>query len=167
MANAGKPRVVIVGVGNPLRGDDSVGLELARLAAARADPRLIAVREHAGETLALIEQLDGYEAALLADALHGGGAPGSLHRFDLSEQPLPGKLRSSSSTHAVGIAEAIELARALGRLPGRVVVYGVEGASFQAGSPLSVPVRRALPGLATALLDEARTLALAPPGATP
>jgi hydrogenase maturation protease len=166
MVNAGEPRVVIVGVGNPLRGDDSVGLELARLAAVRADPSLIAVREQAGETLALIEQLNGYEAALLADALHGGAAPGLLHRFDLSEQPLPGRLRSSSSTHAVGIEEAIELARALGRLPRCVIVYGVEGASFQAGSPLSSPVRRALPGLVTALLQEARTLALAPPGAT-
>src|SRR5208283_2084444 len=111
-------------------------------------------------------QLDGYDAALLADALHGGGAPGSLHRFDLSEQPLPGRLRSSSSTHAVGIAEAIELARALGRLPERVVIYGVEGASFEAGSPLSMPVRRALPRVATAVLEEARTLALAPPDAT-
>ena len=56
-----------------------------------------------------------------------------------------------SSTHAFGVADAVELARALGRLPGRLDVYAIEGASFTAGDSLSPEVERAVDDLATAL----------------
>ncbi len=60
------------------------------------------------------------------------------------------------STHALGLGEAIELARALGRLPGRLLVYGVEGADFGTGEGLSPAVTAALGPLADELLRKAR-----------
>ena len=158
--------VVLVGVGNELRGDDGVGLELARLVAARADPRLLAVREQAGEALGLIEQLAPFRAAVLVDALRSGAPPGSSLRLDLSAAPMPRELRSSTSTHALSVSDAVELARALQRLPATVILYAVEGECFSAGSALSQAVRRALPVLTETLLTQTRTLALAPPGAS-
>ena len=157
-----RPRLVLVGIGNELRGDDGVGLELARRVARRADPRVLAVREHAGETLGLIEELAPFGAAVLIDALRSGGVPGSSQRLDLSRDAVPRELRRSTSTHAIGVGEAVELARALELLPARVVLYAVEGERFDAGSPLSDAVHAALPGLTEALLRELRTLALAP-----
>jgi len=157
-----RPRVVLVGIGNELRGDDGVGLELARRVARRADPRVLAVREQAGETLGLIEELAPFGAAVLIDALRSGAVPGSSRRLDLSRDAMPRELRGRTSTHAIGVGEAVELARALELLPARVILYAVEGERFDAGNALSDAVRSALPGITEALLREARTLALAP-----
>ena len=57
---------------------------------------------------------------------------GTIHRLDASERELPAEL-FRASTHHVGLAEAVELARALGRLPARTVIYGIEGESFEIG----------------------------------
>jgi hydrogenase maturation protease len=68
------------------------------------------------------------------------------------------RLRGSSSTHAVGVGEAIELARTLHRLPRRVILFGVEGHSFAAGSGLSAEVEAITGALLDAVLSEAREL---------
>ncbi len=163
--------VVVIGVGNALRQDDGAGLEVARRlrtlgdaadTAVRAElamPAELAVLEYEGEPLGLLELWEGARAAVLVDAIRSGAAPGTIHRVDASREPIPAPLRGSSSTHAVGVGDAIELARALGRLPARVVVYGVEGACFDAGSGLSAAVQRAVDVLAEAVLREARELA--------
>ena len=74
----------------------------------------------------MIDAIEGREAAVLVDASSSGAAPGTIHRFDASAEPVPAR-SFRSSTHAFGVGEAIELARALGKLPGTVVVYGIEG----------------------------------------
>jgi hydrogenase maturation protease len=124
---------VVIGVGNALRGDDAVGIEVAsRLRGVACDE----------EPSRLIEAWEGADAAILVDTVVSGAKPGTIHRFDASEGPIPAR-ELRSSTHAIGLAETIELARALGRLPKRVVVYGIEGASFEAGAPLSPEVAAA------------------------
>jgi hydrogenase maturation protease len=66
-----------------------------------------------------------------------------VHRFDAGDEPVPAQA-FRSSTHAIGIADTIELARALGRLPSRVLVYGVEGADFGTGHGLTPAVEAAV-----------------------
>jgi len=160
------PAVLVVGVGNELRHDDAAGLEVARRARAMARPGsrggpapAIGFREHEGETLALLAAWEGAGAVVIADALHGGGPVGALHRFDASRGPLPARLESSSSTHAIGVADAIELGRVLGRLPPRVVVYGVTGGCFDAGRGLSPQLQDVIDVVARRVLEEARRLA--------
>jgi hydrogenase maturation protease len=63
------------------------------------------------------------------------------------------------STHAFGLHEAIELARALHRLPRRVIVFAVEGRHFEAGATPSGEVEAAVPRLACAVLRAATELA--------
>ena len=84
--------------------------------------------------------LDGADEIVLVDAVSSGAPPGTVHSFDASAEPLPAVLFGASSTHALGLAEAVELARSLGRLPGRVLVYGVEGGTFAYGKGLSPEV---------------------------
>jgi hydrogenase maturation protease len=84
-----------------------------------------------------------------------------VHRYDAGEGPLPAQV-FRSSTHAFGVGDAVELSRALGRLPARLVVYGVEGSSFAAGAGLSKPVATAVDGVVEAI---ARDLAEDGPGA--
>jgi hydrogenase maturation protease len=149
------PRVAVVGLGNALARDDALGLEVARRLRPEAERAGIAVFEHEGSPLALLDVWAELDAVVLVDATHGGGAPGTVRRFDASLAPIPVELGRSASTHAVGAGEAIELGRALGRLPGRVVVLGVEGARFNAGRGLSAEVEAALDAVVEATLGEA------------
>jgi hydrogenase maturation protease len=134
--------IVVVGVGNELRGDDAVGLAVAVRLRGRV-PEGVTVVECEQEPTRLLDAWSGADAAFVVDAAASGGPPGPVHRFDASAEPVPARV-FRSSTHAFGVGDAVELARALGRLPGRVVVYGVEGGDFTAGAPLSVEVAAAV-----------------------
>ena len=81
------------------------------------------------------------DAVILIDAVHSGAQPGTIHRFDVHTQTIPTKF-FHYSTHAFGVAEAIELARALKQLPQNLIVYGIEGKCFEAGIGLSLEVEK-------------------------
>ncbi len=134
--------ILIIGIGNPLRRDDGAGPAVAHELA----PRLAGtatVMEHDGEGASLMESWEGAERVILIDAVQSGAAPGSVHRLAAHESPLPtGFFRYSS--HLFGVAEAVEMARALGRLPRELVVYGIEGAQFEYGEGLSPAVANAV-----------------------
>ncbi len=95
---------------------------------------------------------------VIIDATRSGAPPATIRRMDASLGPLPTGLHGSSSTHALGLADNVELGRALERLPARVIVYGIEGARFGAGCGLSDEVRAQLPTLRENVLAEARSL---------
>ena len=143
---------VVVGVGNPYRGDDGVGLAVAERVRSSVAGDVV-VLECEQEPTRLVDAWEGADVAVVVDACAGGAAPGTVHRFDVDEGPLPARV-FRSSTHSFGVGDAVELARALGRLPGRLVVYGVEGAEFGAGTALSAPVASALDGVAAAIVGE-------------
>jgi hydrogenase maturation protease len=153
--------VIVIGVGNALRHDDAAGLEVARLLRERAAAEGIEVHAEEGEAVALLDVWEGAGAVVLVDAMRSGAAPGTIHRVDATSEPIPAQLRGSSSTHVLGIDEAIELARALGRLPGRVILYGVEGRRFGAGIGLCDEVQAVTGPLAGTVLREALELAAA------
>jgi hydrogenase maturation protease len=111
------------------------------------------VLEETGEPAALIEAWREADRVVVIDAAYGASAPGTIHRFDANERAVPVTL-SSSSSHALGVAEAIELSRALGSLPRRLAVYCVEAESVAPGPGLSPKVEAALPGLLARVLDE-------------
>lgn len=150
---------LVIGVGNELRGDDGVGIEIARRLRGSAQEVGIEVREAQGEPMSLLDIWQGADAVVLVDAMRSGAPAGTVQRFDASRESLPARLRGSSSTHAFALAEAIELGRALGRLPARLIVYAVEGRNFDAGRELSAEVAAVAPALADAVLGEATELA--------
>ena len=131
-------KTIIIGIGNRQRGDDGVGPVVADwLVAAGSLPATVI--EASGEGATLIEAWQGFERAILIDAIRPGssvGAAGSLHRLDVHSTPLPSGL-FRYSTHAFSVAEAVEMARVLGLLPPVVLVFGVVGESFSPGSGLS------------------------------
>jgi hydrogenase maturation protease len=147
-----RPRCIVLGVGNPDRGDDAAGRVVARdlRSLSLAD---VAVIEHDGEATALFAQFDGAAAAFVVDASASGAAPGTIRRFDVSAAPLP-DLAFGLSTHGFGLAMATELARALGQLPPRCIIYTIEGGSFQLGASLSAPVATAVAAVVQRLRAE-------------
>ena len=144
--------LLVVGIGNPDRGDDGIGPLVALDLSGRlpSDATLIA---RAGDILSLIDDWSGYDTAILIDAVVSGAPAGTIHRLDLTRDPLPPGF-SAPSTHAFGIAEAVELARALDQLPRRVILYALEGANFDPGVPMTAATAAAAPVAAARIAEE-------------
>jgi len=133
---------VVIGVGNSWAGDDAAGVLVARLVRDRV-PDGVAVAEHEGEPTALLDTWERSGLAIVVDATFGGGRPGAVRVLDATHEPLPAGF-TGTSTHAFSLAQAIELGRALGRLPDRLLVVGIEGESFEAGAGPGPAVAAAL-----------------------
>ncbi len=147
--------VVVIGVGNPDRGDDGVGPEVLARLEGRVPDRVRLVRLAGADPAGIIEAWEGAGRVVLVDAMVSGAAPGTISRFDAGAAPLPAGVRLAS-THVLGAETAVEMARALGRLPESLIVYGVEGGVFTVGAGLSPAVVAALPAAADRILEEAR-----------
>lgn len=131
-------RTLIVGIGNRYRGDDAFGCIVVGELAGMLPPSVSCI-EHDGEPAALIDCWLGVDKVMLVDAVSSQAEAGRIYRFDLLQQALPDKLKLYS-THAFGVPQAVELARALGKLPPQIAFIGVEGACFDAGESLSPAV---------------------------
>ena len=147
----------VVCIGNRLRGDDAVGLEVARRLRGTL-PEGVEITEREGEPTALIDAWDGADALWVVDAVSSGSVAGTVHRLEAGERPLPPD-PFRASTHHVSLAETVELARVLGRLPARTVIYGIEAASFAIGEPLTPAVAAAAVTVAAAVQTEIKGLA--------
>lgn len=150
------PGSIVIGVGTKLRGDDGFGA--AVIEALRGRPGLVgraAFEQCDGEPSHIIDLWDGYEHAVVVDALRGGSERyGFLYRRDLGGSGFGGGGVGSSdlreppgNLHAAGVGAAVHLAEVLGRMPGRLVLYAVRGHDFRLGTPLSRPVAAAVPEL--------------------
>jgi hydrogenase maturation protease len=103
-----------------------------------------------GDATWLLQQFAEVDTAIVVDACASGARPGTVRHFDARAAALPAH-HLRSSTHAFGVADAIELARALGRLPARLDVYAIEGRDFSLGSSLSPEVESAVGRLAASI----------------
>ena len=139
-----KPTTLVIGIGNEERGDDAVGLLIARRLAALGLDGVSVITEQR-EGLALIDAWERAGAAqvILIDAVISGAPPGTVRRLPVDAEPLP-LLDARTTSHSLGVAQAVELARTLGRLPVSLVVYAVEGRQFTLGAPPSPEVARAI-----------------------
>lgn len=134
-------RALVVGIGHPFRRDDGIGpLVAERLAVMNLDG--VDVLVHHGEGTDLMARWQGYDRVVLVDATMSGAAPGTVRNWGRDE-PMPASCFAKTS-HVFGLAEAVEMARLLGKLPPALQVIGIEGADFSAGQGLSPAVGAAL-----------------------
>jgi len=146
-------KTVVVGLGNPILGDDGVGMRVARAVQERAaDPALDFLGASLGG-LALAEHLEGYDRAILIDAIQTrGGVPGAVYRLTLDDLPS----HNANSAHDTSLKSALELLRLQGgKVPEDVVVIAVEVVNlFEFGEELTPPVAAAVPAAIAAVLAE-------------
>ncbi|RCH61652.1 peptidase M52 [Streptomyces sp. SDr-06] len=145
-----RTRIAVIGVGNDFRRDDGVGWavidRLRERAAARPLPAGTVLATRDGDPVRLINLWEGADLAVVVDAAHAHPArPGHVHHLELDARRLQ---TPATSSHGLGLGEAVELARVLGRLPGRLVVYAVEGADSSLGTGLSEAVGEVVQRLA-------------------
>jgi hydrogenase maturation protease len=143
---------LLIGIGNTYRSDDGVGLVVIRELRAKELPETFCVESN-GDGAALIDAWTNASKVILIDAVSSGAKPGTIHRFDALTQPIPAVL-SFPSTHAFGVAEAVQLAGALHQLPASLLVYGIEGKNFSAGTSLSPEVEDAAHEVVEQILKE-------------
>jgi hydrogenase maturation protease len=149
-------RVVVIGVGNPWRRDDGAGWAAVDASCTRLANRADLVRTD-GDPARLIDIWADADLAVVVDAVRTGSAAGTVHRVDLSDGPLL-RARSTSSSHGLGVDDAVHLGRALGRLPRQLIVFGVEGDDFGHGPEPGAAVASAVRHVAdrvVATVDEA------------
>ncbi|MCD4684352.1 MAG: hydrogenase maturation protease [Anaerolineae bacterium] len=148
---------LILGVGNPLLGDDAIGVLAAQALQQRDDlPPHVTVIDGGTDGLGLIPVMEEYRRVILVDAVPMELEPGTIRRFTWAEIKLNLRERLFS-LHETGVTEALVLAETLNCLPPKVVFYGVQPHNMEWDQPMSEAVQRALPALLEALIHEVRS----------
>jgi hydrogenase maturation protease len=148
--------ILVLGIGQSLRGDDAAGLEAVRLWQKQYPESAGGVHVGLSELpgLGLLDLLDGLDAAILVDAVEGSGAAGSLRH--LGPEDLDSFAAGSGSAHGWGVAETLKIGRSL--FPAlalcRITLIGIEARSMEMGAGLSPEVQEALAGAAKLIEEE-------------
>lgn len=141
--NPARTQITVIGIGNLQRGDDAVGIEVARpLKPLQAQS--VRVVESSGELTELLEYFAEESCVIAIDAMRSGRTPGTIKVFNADTEQLPIQYFAAASTHSVGLAEAVRMSRSLGTLSARLFVVGIEARQFDFGSELSEQVRGAV-----------------------
>ncbi len=139
----------VVGIGNYFRGDDAVGLHIARRVAQWADPNVKVTTYH-DTVLPLLDLFAADRHILVVDAVRSATKPGTVYRLDLLTH-LENRNFAFPSNHLLDLPAIVGLARELDRLPAALLLVGVEAESVARGAPLSASVKDAIPSALAAI----------------
>jgi hydrogenase maturation protease len=143
MASATGSRTTVIGLGNPLMGDDGVGLQaLARLREDWLLPDDVALVDGGTWGISLLPDIEDADRLLLLDAVDRGMPPGT--EAVLGRDEIPRALALKVSPHQVDLREVIALAELRGTLPAEVVLVGLQPERVVFGDGLSPRVEGAL-----------------------
>jgi hydrogenase maturation protease len=148
-------RLAVIGLGNPLRGDDGVGSRLVEELTRRGLPEGVTALDGGTGGLDLLHMLEGcaWQRAVIVDAADVGRKPGQFVRFTPDQARLV-QTADNFSLHHAGLSEVLALANALGQTLPDLVIFGVQPAQIGWGEGLSQAVETALPALTDAILLE-------------
>jgi len=148
--------ILLIGIGQSLRGDDAAGLEAVRLWQASYLESTPDVQVEFCELpgLDLLSLLAGTSTAILVDAVVSGAAPGTIHCLD--REQLAAFIPGSNSAHGWGVAETLALGSQVDpqALPGKIILIGIEASQMELGAGLSREVKNALGDMARFIQEE-------------
>ncbi len=146
-------KMLVLGLGNPLLGDDAIGLRVAaRVRERLAGREAVDVREEEAGGLRLMEVMTGYDRVVVVDAAVTGGAPGTIRRMGPGEIPT----QRTAIAHGIDLPRALELGRALGLpMPSDVLVVAIEAERvLEFSSEMTPAVAAALEPAVDAVVEE-------------
>lgn len=150
----GEVKTLIIGLGNPVFGDDNVGLRIARTLADRIQQPEITVAEASAAGLDLLDLLVGYDRAIIIDAVQSAtGKAGQIYRLQLETLC---HLRDNHTPHSIDFVSALELGRRLGLpLPEKIIIFGIEAGNVTTpGEGCTPEVESAIPLCVEKVLQE-------------
>ena len=142
----------IIGIGNPLMGDDGIGIAAVSALEKEGVPEGVEIIDGGTGGLTLLTLMEGAKRVILVDAVETGRKPGTILRL-AGEDLEPETSASSLSLHSSGLPEVLALGRALGTLP-PLILFGVQPDSVEVRLGLSEPVAAALPSLLALIREE-------------
>jgi hydrogenase maturation protease len=141
---------VVIGVGNRMRRDDAAGPVVVDRLQGKV-PRGVHLVESIGDPVSLLGWWQSASLAVVVDAVKTGSKPGTVFRFN-GHDSLPSAF-FRQSTHLVGLADAVQMARTLDRMPGVLVLFGIEAQTMDYGEEISPAVHAALDGVVDSILE--------------
>ena len=145
-------RILILGVGNLLLGDEGVGVHVARKMMEMDFPPQVRVVEGGTDGFGLMHVLLEADRLILVDAVKGGGPPGSIYRFEVKDcPPFPDIFKTS--VHQISILEVINLSGLIGSTP-RTTIIGVEPKCLEMGMELSPEIEAKIPKVIQLIREE-------------
>lgn len=151
--DSSQPATLILGLGNPLRGDDGVGPFVVKALLDGELPEGVDALDGGTGGLELLQVMEGWDRVLVVDSADIGREPGQFIRFRPDQAELAQR-SDDFSFHETGLAEALTLARALDQPLPEIVIFGVQPAQMDWGEGLSSAVKAAVPALIEAILSE-------------
>lgn len=138
----------VVALGNPLRGDDGLGVRLLEALREQDLPDDVDLYDAGTGGMRVIHKLADVDDVILIDVVQFDGEPGEFVWFSPDEVE---SIREEGSSHDPNLFEAIELSRRLDEAPDRIRCLGVEPDDLSVGEGLSEPVEAAIPTLLDSL----------------
>jgi hydrogenase maturation protease len=146
-------RTYVIGLGNPLMGDDGIGVLAQRsLEAEWTVSEDVHIVDGGTWGMNLLPLIEDAENLLLIDAIERAQAPGAL--IKLEGDQVPRALAMKISPHEVDLHEVLAVASLRGRLPQRLVAIGLQPERIEFGLPLSPIVERGMSGLVDAVAQQ-------------
>ena len=144
-----------------MRNDDGAGLAAVHLWQKTYSGNLksppITVEQVELPGLGLLNLMEGFDAAILVDAVQNDAPSGTVYK--LNESDLLGFDKSHQTAHGWGVVETLQLGRKLGLdLPSQILLIGIVGEDFSPGNTLSPSVRSALDRIARVIEDSAKII---------
>lgn len=138
-----RDRTLVIGLGNPLMGDDGIGLAALEQLAAGWDMGDAELVDGGTWGMNLLPLIEGADTVILLDAIHLGRAPGTV--IELEGDAVPRRLAAKLSPHQIDLGEVLALAALRETLPRRLVAIGIEPALVEMSTSLSPAVAAAMP----------------------
>lgn len=145
-------KTAVLGIGNPLRRDDGVGIRVIQLMQAKGKYPSIDIID-GGTSPDLFSLLDeDTEKLIVVDALRTGGTPGHIFRLKLNESNIAEE--PASSMHGLGLLDSLKMMVRLGIKPPEVTIIGIEPCDVSNGLNLSPQIEAMIPDLIAAVEEE-------------
>ncbi len=148
-------RIVILGAGNELLGDEGVGVHAARALQTELPPTEDTVEViDAGTCPDICYMVEGADKLVIVDAVRGGCEPGTIYRFTPDE--IEADRGVVASVHELGLLENLSLMALVDGKPRETVIIGVEPAELKPGLELSRRLQNRMPRILETVLREIR-----------
>jgi hydrogenase maturation protease len=134
--------MLVLGIGNPLLGDDGFGVEVAQRLEAANELADVEIIDGGTQGLYLLPYLQGRSHVIVADAIAFGGKPGEIVKLNADQ--IPARLQAKISEHQISFQEVMALMQLLGEQPQEFVFFGVEPKSNEWGDGLSPEIAAAV-----------------------
>ncbi len=152
--------VLVLGIGNVLMMDDSVGVRaVEELEKKYCFPEGVELLDGGTSGIDLLSYIGGRDHLIIIDALKSGLPPGTVMRVE--GEDVPARFMTRISPHQLGLSDVLAAATISGRLPGNLVLFGIEPKTVRLGLGLSEEVRSSLDKLVGKVIEELERLGCA------